>query len=357
MKTKPFLKSKAYLMAVLIGGLFFVQSCSKSDAPPVVVINKASLQAAITASSSTLGAAVEGSAQNQYYIGSKAPFQTALDLAATILADPTSTQIMIDNTVIALNQASALFATKIIVPIDPTNLVGQWTFDAGTGNIAKDYSGNNFDGTFGVVTGMGGGANPTWTTDRYGNANKALAFDKGSKIVIPYNTKLNPVKMSISVWVKLAEQRNNKIMGLYAWNGFKFEVQDGNKAFFTGATMGPETIYDRDFAGANPLTLATWFHLTVTFGDGHNIFYVNGVKVQDWDNTPGTLRTISGHDLVFGVDCDQYSAIDTNYDVDHIIPLAWGGYFHGSMDEIRIYKSVLTDSQVKSIYDIEKAPN
>jgi hypothetical protein len=344
------------MLSFLIGGLFFLQSCSKSEDGPVVpVISKTGLQTAIASATNILSTSVEGSAQNQYVVGSKVVLQTSLDLATGILNNAASTQTMLDNAVIALNASLTEFATKVIVPIDPTNLVGQWTFDDGSGTVLKDFSGNSFNGKLEVVTGWGGSL-PTWTTDRYGNANKALAFDKGSKITIPYNAKINPATMSISLWVKLAEKRNNKIIGLYAWNGFKFEVQDGNKSFFTGATMGPETIYDRDFAGANPLELTTWYNLAVTFGGGHTIFYINGVKVQDWDNTPGTLRTIAGHDLVFGVDCDKYAAVDTNYDIDHIIPLAWGGYLHGSLDEVRIYKSILSDSQVKSIYDAEKVP-
>ncbi len=341
------------MLSLLIGGLFFLQSCSKSDGPDVPVISKTGLQTAIASATTLLSTSVEGSAQNQYVLGSKAVLQSSLDLANGVLNNTAATQIMLDNAVIALNASLTVFATKIIVPIDPTNLVGQWTFDDGSGTVLKDFSGNNFNGKLEVVTGWGGSL-PTWTTDRYGNANKALAFNKGSKITIPYNTKINPATMSISLWVKLAEKRNNKIIGLYAWMGFKFEVQDGNKSFFTGSTM--DKIYDKDFAGANPLELTTWYNLAVTFGNGHTIFYVNGVKVKDWDDTPGTLKTVSGHDLVFGVDCDQYAAVDTNFDVDKIIPLAWGGYLNGSLDEVRMYKSILSDSQVKSIYDAEKVP-
>jgi hypothetical protein len=40
----------------------------------------------------------------------------------------------------------------------------------------------------------------------------------------------------------------------------------------------------------------------------------------------------------------------------HVIPAAWGGYLHGSLDEVRIYKVALTATQVTSIYDLEK-PN
>jgi len=353
MKLTNFLKLRVFGIVIIAIALFLVQSCggSEDDGPDPVI--KTALQTALASANNLISTSVEGTANGQFISGSKAVLSSSVALAQAVLDNPASTQIEIDNTVIALNAAVAVFLSKAIVPIDPTNLSGHWTFDEGTGTTVKDYSGNNFTGTLGRVNmGDWDGANPRWTTDRYGNANKALAFNKGSKVTIPYNTKLNPTKISVSVWVSIAEQRNNRFMGLHAWNGFKFEVQDGMKSFFTAASSAG--FHDRDFAGANPLALNTWYHLVVTFGDGHMVFYVNGFPVQDWDNTPGTLATVSGHDLVFGVGSSKYAAVDTNYDVDKIIPLAWGNYLNGSLDEVRIYKSVLTQSQVSSIYNTER---
>jgi len=353
MKLTNFLKLRVFGIVIITSALFLVQSCggSEDDGPDPVIINKTALQTALASANNLISTSVEGTANGQFISGSKAGLSSSIALAQAVFANPASTQIEIDNTVIALNAAIAVFLSKSIVPIDPTNLSGHWTFDDGTGTTVKDYSGNNFTGTFGSVAGLGGGV-PQWTADRYGNANKAIAFDKGAKITIPYNTKLNPVKMSVSVWIKIPEKRNNRFMGLHSWEGFKFEVQDGMKSFFTASSSSG--IYDRDFAGANPLALNTWYHLVVTFGDGHMVFYVNGFPVQDWDNTPGTLALVSGHDLVFGVGSSKYADVDTNYDVDKIIPLAWGNYLNGSLDEVRIYKSVLTQSQVSSIYNTER---
>ena len=360
MKTTNLFKFKAIVFALLIGTMSLIQSCSSSDNPPVV-INKVELQTQITASTAQLVAAIEGNALNQYLLGSKATYQNAVTLATAAAASTTLTQAEINAALIALNAAKALFATQIVTPIDQANLVGQWTFDEGTGTVAKDYSGNSYNGTFGsAMAGLGGPtagvlgtALPTWTTDRYGNANKAIAFDKGAKITVPYNAALNPQKLSISVWLNVAEKKNNRFMGLHSWNGFKLEVQDGNLPFFTG--NAGTTIYDRDDAGT-ALVLNTWYHLVIAFGDGNTVFYINGVAVKTWNNTPGNLAVAVGHDLVFGVDSSKYAAVTTNYDTDKIIPAEWGGFFHGSLDEIRIYKSVLTQAQVTSIYNLEKKP-
>ena len=88
------------------------------------------------------------------------------------------------------------------------------------------------------------------------------------------------------------------------------------------------------------------------------IFYIDGVAVKTWENTPGDAKSISGapYNLVIGQDfpTDQYAATEANYDVDKKIPLAWGGYFRGLLDEVRIYKTVLTATQVESIFNREK---
>jgi hypothetical protein len=356
MRITNFLKSRVLILMVLLSGLLMLQSCGGSDDGPDPV-NTTNLQGAISETTNIVSAAVEGTAAGQYVYGSKAKLQTAIDLAKEVLASSTSTQIAIDNTVIALQQAMTVFASSAITPIDPTNLVGQWTFDDGAGTTVADFSGRNYTGTFGSVAGFGGGT-PTWATDRYGNANKAIAFNEGAKITVPFNTALNPSLMSISVWIRADEVlESNRFLGLHSWNSYKFQLQGANKAFFTAHTT--ETISDHDTDP--PLDLDTWYHLTVTIGDGNMVFYINGVQTATWE-VPGTMATTeAGNDIVFGVGSSQYADTADNYGdgagQDHIIPLAWGGYFHGAMDEVRIYKSILSASQVQSIYDTEKVPN
>lgn len=353
---------KASVLAVLFGALFLIASCSSSEdsTPPV---SKTALTSLNVSTQTLLDASLEGSADGQYILGTKATLQTTLNAAKELATSTTATQVQIDAMVVNLNQALAVFATKKVTPIDPANLVGQWTFDEGTGTTVKDYSTTGANGTFGSavagldanVTGAAastGTALPAWTTDRYGNANKALAFDHGAKISLPENVKLNPAKMTISLWINAAEIKGgNRFMGLNSWNGFKFQLQEANKPFFTGATS--VKIYDKDDE-AGVLEINKWYHIVVAFGDGHTVFYINGVLVKNWDDTPGTLLPVTGQSLVFGVDASVYAETSALGDANHQIFKEWGGFFHGSLDDIRMYKSVLTDAQVKAIYDTEK---
>ena len=356
MKKMKKMKFKILLLAVLIGGFSVLQNCSSDDDPAPVVINKTALQGVITTVKSLLSTTTEGTAVGSYTVGSQAILQTALDSAQAIADSTTSTQAQVDAAVVSLNSAITIYNAAVIAEIAPENLVGHWKFDDCSGTTVADVSGNNFTGTFGAETMLDASAeNPVWTADRFGTANKALLFDKGAKVTVPYSGAINPGEISISVWIRIDEQRNNRFMGLHSWHGYKFEVENGNKPFMT-VNNGAEFI-NKDITGAStPLVLNDWYHLVVTFGNDEMSFYINGVHIITHTDVSGAVTTTSGHDLVFGVDSSQYAATDVNYNAgtDFTIPGAWGSYLHGALDEVRIYNTVLTASQVTALNNAEK---
>ena len=70
------------------------------------------------------------------------------------------------------------------------------------------------------------------------------------------------------------------------------------------------------------------------------------------DNVPdAAITNISAEpvDLVFGQDLPNgiYADDDTHN-------VAWGGYFKGKLDDIRLYNRVLSSQEVASIYNLEK---
>ncbi len=348
------LKFGILVFTVMLGAFSLTQSCSSDDdsGPATVVVDKAALQTAITTATNLIATTTEGTAVGEYTVGSQEVLQTAIGLAQAIVGNASAIQADVNAAVVSLNSAIGAYNASVVEEIDPANLVGHWKFDDGSGTTVADDSGNNFTGTFGAETMLdAAAANPVWTADRFGTANKALVFDKGSKVTVPYNTAINPAMMSISVWVRVDENReNNRFIGLHSWVGYKFQTQSADKAFFTSHTT--EGTYDRDTDP--PLVLDTWYHLVVTVGDGNTTFFINGTQTQQWTDTPGTMFPDSTHDLTFGVGSSQYAAVDTDFDIDGIVPAAWGGYFHGAIDEIRIYKSILSSTQVTSIYNAEK---
>ncbi|MCD4832613.1 MAG: hypothetical protein K8R31_02375 [Bacteroidales bacterium] len=344
----------AKLLAVLflVISIAFVPACSDDDDDDPV--DKTALSAKITEAENLIATTEEGTANGQYAIGSQATLQAVIDLAKVVELNPLATQTEVDNSVTALDAAITVYEAAEISPIAPDALIGHWAFDDGTGTTAKDYSDNGYDGTFGTETGFGSGV-PTWTTDRYGNAGKAISFNEGAKITVPYTTAINPAQLTIALWVNAAEVReSNRFLGLQSWNGYKFQLQSANKAYFTGCIdQAGDGLFLQD--DTEPvLDLDTWYHIVATWGDGQLIFYINGLKTRTINGETGDLVTVTGHDLVFGVGSSKYAATADNYGVDKIIPLDWGGYFHGILDEIRMYNTVLTATQITSIYNLEK---
>ena len=341
---------KLLAMAMLVVGIAFVQSCDNDDDDDPVV--KTELLAAIDEANNLIATTEEGTANGQYSAGSQATLQAVIDIAQTVYDNAASTQTEVDNSTVALTAAIAAYGEAIITPIAPESLIAHWGFDEGSGTTAADFSDNGLDGTLGNESGFGAGA-ATWTADRYGNAGRALAFDLGAKVTVPYSAAINPAQITIALWVNATETRGgNRFMGLHSWNGYKFQLQDADKSFFTAATDADGAIYDKDTDPS--LDLDTWYHLAVSFGGGEMAFYVNGVNTITHTDLPGNLVTVSGHDLVFGVGSSKYAATADNYDNDKIIPIDWGGYFHGMLDEIRMYNTVLSATQIASIYNLEK---
>lgn len=356
MKNMKNLKFKILFFVVLIGGFGLLQNCSSDDSggttPVVVTVDKTVLQTTINTAANLISTTTEGTAVGDYTAGSQAILQDAINLAQVIFDNTSSTQTQVNVAVVSLNSAIDTYNGAVVEEIDPANLVGHWKFDDGSGTTVADDSGNNLTGTFGAETMLdAAAANPVWTADRFGTANKALLFDKGSKVTVPYNAAINPPMMSISVWIRVDENRDsNRFIGLHEWVGYKFQTQSADKAFFTSHTT--EGTYDKDTDP--PLVIGTWYHLAVTVGDGNTTFFINGAQTQQWTDTPGTMLPDSTHDLTFGVGSSQYAAVDTEFDNDGIVPAAWGGYFHGAVDEIRIYKTILSPTQVTSIFNAEK---
>lgn len=343
------------LMAMSIFAITFT-GCSKDDDDEEVKVDKTELQTKIANAETIYNAAVEGTADGQYQYGSKAEFMAKIDLAKAVNTNDAATQTMVNSAIVALDQAITDFEAKKVTPIAPEAAIGHWTFDEGTGTVANDYSGKNFNGTLTAGHEFFGAGFPEWTTDRYGNAGKALYFNEGANIEIPFNAQLNPQAITISLWIKpdvLDEPwANNYMVSMKRWDGYKLQLQDAPKLFFTAKALsaGEVVYHDRDNESPT-INLGEWYHVAVTFTDGEMAFYFDGTQVKLWDNTPGTLVTLdSPMNLVFGQDLPTgvYTGPDGDYNVE------WGGFFKGVMDDVRMYNTALTSAQIQSIYDLEK---
>jgi len=370
MKTK-FRISAMLFMATALAAMI-VASCSKDD--PIPPPDLTALKASIAAAQTALDAAVEGKADGQYPTGSKTALQAAITAGQAVVDNEATTQAQADAAKVSVDTAVTTFQALVIKPIAEENLVAHWAFDEGTGTTANDASANHFNGTFkaGPVAPHWHSNLPTWTTDRAGAANKALHFDGGS-VEVPYNTKLNPTQaITVSAWLMGTDtvKAANRFLGLQSWIGYKFELQDGNIPFFSmGWSDGTNTgTYDHDAAQALPKLDNKWYQVAATFVPGKMVFYINGVKVKEYTDTPNPGNSISAkpYNLTIGQDfpTDKYYMGDpgdwsnfsdpTKPDQYHVIPVSGGGFFQGSLDDVRIYNIALSDTQVGALYAQEK---
>jgi hypothetical protein len=363
MKTQFRISTMLSMVAIL--ATMFVVSCKDDNTtpPPDLTALKASIQAATDA----LHAAVQGNAEGQYPADAMTALQAAITAGQAVVDSDATTQEMADNAKVSVDLALTTFQGTVNKPIAPENLVAHWTFDEGTGTTANDVSSNHFNGTLKVgPVAPGWRSNlPTWAPDRKGTANKALHFN-GGNVEVPYNTKLNPTSaMTISAWVKQDTiKAANRFIGLQSWIGYKFELQDHAFPFFSLGYDGGT--YDRDSGQEVPIN--TWHQVAVTFAPGKMVFYVDGTKIKEYTDTPNPGLSISGnpYNLTIGQDfpTDKYYMGDpgnganfsdpTKPDQYHVIPAVWGGFFIGSIDEVRIYNIVLTDTQMTALYNQEK---
>ena len=206
---------------------------------------------------------------------------------------------------------------------ETTNLVAYYPFNKN----ANDESENDHHGT---VNGA------TLTTDRLGNANSAYAFNGVNDIItIPHNESLNSSnELSFSVWVKPTSLKNAMILG-------KSNYSNATNYLLRTTASGYISFEYKNFANSNslPLTAGAWNHIAVVSQqDNSKQVYINGVLASHTNAT------------------SPYGIV-TNALTIGARPGA--EFFDGSIDDLRIYKSALTASNVSSLYnnnslDIEK---
>jgi hypothetical protein len=344
------MKSNKYYVLILalfiaIPALFM--ACKDDDDPVVTPVDKTALKTALDAANALFTAAVEGTSVGSYEVGSKAVFKTAIDAGQSIFTSTTATASDVSNAAVNLGKATEIFIGKKVAEIAPDKLIGFWKFDGDT----KDASGNKHDGTLMKGHAFFGAGTPKLTKDRYGVADKAYHFEKGGNVEVPFASSLNPQKeMTISLWMKMdtVNWANNYMVSLNRWNGFKFQTQSTSRAFFTVHTADDKYI-DKDNEMA--LDAAKWYHLAVSYKSGEMAFYVNGTQVKVYTDVAGDLGAVSNVNLTIGQDLPT-SIYTTTSDKDPFY-VNYGGYFRGDMDEVRMYNTVLTSTQIKSIYTAE----
>ncbi len=200
------------------------------------------------------------------------------------------------------------------VQFEASNLAAHYPFN---GN-ANDESGNGNHGTPNGVT---------LTSDRFGNPDSAYSFDGNDIITIPHDESLNSSgELSFSVWVNPNSLQNSMILG-------KSNYTSTTNYLLRTTSSGYFTFEYKGFAYSNslPLTASSWNHVAVVSqADNSKLVYING-----------TLATHTTASSPYGLVTNELT----------IGARPGAEFFNGSIDDLRIYKSALTETQILSLYN------
>jgi chitodextrinase len=199
----------------------------------------------------------------------------------------------------------------------PTGLVAAYSFNEGSGTTVTDASANGNAGTI---------SNASWTSGKYGGA---LAFNgSSSRVTIPNAPTLQLTSgMTLEAWV-------NPTTVSSLWRDVIYKGKDN---YFLEATssrssrpVGGAILNGTNAAatGPTPLTAGTFTHLAATYNGSTMRLFVNGTQVA---STPGTGSILtSANALQIGSDSN------------------FGQYFTGTIDEVRVYNTALTQAQIQT---------
>ena len=199
-----------------------------------------------------------------------------------------------------------------------TGLVAAYNFNAGSGANLADVSGNGNNGT---ITGA------TWTTSgKYGGA---LVFN-GTNALVTVNDSASlhlTTAMTLEAWVNPSAVSSAWTDVIYKGNDNYFlEATDyASGVPAAGATLGSADVFT---PGMSVLKSNTWTFLTETYNGSALDLYVNGTLVSSLAQT-GNIAT-STDPLQIGGDS------------------IYGQYFQGMIDNVRIYNTALTASQIQT---------
>ena len=201
-----------------------------------------------------------------------------------------------------------------IAKAQDTALVAQWSFDEGSGNIAKDLTGNGHDAKV---------ENAEWTKGRFGGA---LSFSgvESSRVVV--DTASLPVfeALTIEAWVCPRELGSDPDKYIVSWWDH-FLLRIDRPGFNSDFTFYSFVGSDPGSAAKGPSAQANvWQHLVGVWDGAVAQLWLNGEKVAEISRS-GAMGT-----------ADK--------------PLHIGSSYTGRIDNVKLYSRALSASEIQEHY-------
>lgn len=204
---------------------------------------------------------------------------------------------------------------------------GAWT---GTTGEVKDESGNNL-----VGTAIGGAStasiNPALPavgnqgTCRYGS----FAPSSSQYVQAPHNALLTlQSSFTIGVWVKPLSLPSSGLMSILSKDeNYEFHLRPDGTVNWWWQTSSPSAT--REFNSTQKITVGQWNHIAIRYTASQQRIYING--------------SLAGQASLSGTPLANNDPLQLGWD-----QLA-GRHFNGNIDELRIYRGALTDSEIAAL--------
>lgn len=235
-----------------------------------------------------------------------------------------------------------------------------WKLDETTGTTAADTSGNGrtatyYSGTNPSTTGWTRGITGALTTD---TPNLAVTLDGTTDCLYTTSTTAQnaPTQLTLVVWFKTTTTKGGKLLGFetprtgvgVAGSGGTYDrhiYMDGaGRVWFGVYNAGYWTIQS-----PTALNDGAWHMAAATLGSGGETLYIDGTSVGTNANSTGESTT-----GWFRAGCGNLSGWGTywtgNNNPGTNSAVTADRKFAGSLDEISVWQSVLTSTQIRNLY-------
>ena len=214
-------------------------------------------------------------------------------------------------------------------------LIGHYPFN---GN-ENDESGNENHGT--------ANGEILLTADRFGNDNSAYYFDGVDDFIdIGQTSNFHSNSMTGTAWIKLSQLLQDGYMKIMVEcdGSTNYSNELVPSIHFSSGTSRLQVAWGNgsgtqinSYSSVLPITPNTWFHIAYSrSADLTNIkFYLNGTEYSNLGNNGGSIPSVP-----------QLVSIGRLGELNF-------GFFNGTIDDIRVYNRVLTESEIQELYEEE----
>jgi hypothetical protein len=205
----------------------------------------------------------------------------------------------------------------------------------GSGTVWRDRSGNGNHGTL-----------SNETTFSYTNLGSIIFDGINDKVIVPYNSNLNPLNVTISVWFKRTSAFNySHFAGLPAFNNTWSHPYVSYGLEFIGLGDQPSLVlgfsdntYSYTTATASASTaVGLWVNVAGTYDGSFSKIYVNGQLITSNAQTKTLLTTNAN--FVLGKETQDTSSYRLN----------------GNISNTQIYNRALSPTEIKQNFNATKS--